>query len=267
MQSPSNTLELRVDGAKLIVTLNRPKQSNALNGDMVDALFWVFDQLKQREDIRVVLLKAKGKNFCAGLDMRDPSFVPGERSVRNVWRTQRRIAAIYQAMRACPQPIVALVQGAAAGGGFSLALASDIRVLAEDARMNAAYIKIGLTGCDMGSSYFLPRLIGASIASELLLTGRFIHAQRSLALGLASDVVSHDQLETTGHALLNEMLSNTPMGLRLTKETLNYSINASSLEAAMAFEDRHQALLSLTADSEEAINAFLEKRPPEYQDK
>ena len=119
----------------------------------------------------------------------------------------------------------------------------------------------------MGSSYFLPRLVGTSIASELLLTGRFIHAQRSLALGLASDVVSHDQLETTGHALLNEMLSNTPMGLRLTKETLNYSINASSLEAAMAFEDRHQALLSLTADSEEAINAFLEKRPTEYQDK
>ena len=267
MKSPSHTLELLIDGPKLTITLNRPEQSNALSGELVDALYWVFDTLKQRDDIRVVLLKANGKNFCAGLDMRDPSFVPDERNVKNLWRTQRRIAAIYQAMRACPQPIVALVQGAAAGGGFSLALASDIRILADDARMNAAYIKIGLTGCDMGSSYFLPRLVGTSVASELLLTGRFIHAQRAFALGLASDVVSHDQLDVAGHALLDEMLSNTPMGLRLTKETLNYSINSSSLEAAMAFEDRHQTLLSLTADSEEAITAFLQKRVPEYQDK
>ncbi len=266
MQSPTNTLELSLEGAKLIVTLNRPAQSNALNSELVAGLDWVFTQLKQREDIRVVLLQAKGKNFCAGLDMRDPSFVPEERSVKHLWRIQRRIAAIYQAMRACPQPIVATVQGAAAGGGFSLALASDVRILAQDARMNAAYIKIGLTGCDMGSSYFLPRLVGTSIASELLLTGRFIHAQRALAIGLASEVVDADQLATSGHALLDDMLSNTPMGLRLTKETLNYSINASSLEAAMAFEDRHQTLLSLTADSAEAITAFLEKRSPIYHD-
>jgi len=170
-------------------------------------------------------------------------------------------------MRRCPQPIISLVQGAACGGGFSLALASDVRILANTARMNAAYIKIGLTGCDMGSSYFLPRLVGVSLASELLLTGNFINAQRSLAVGLASDVVAENALTEVGLRLAQDMLNNTPMGLRLTKEALNYSVDAASLEAVMAMEDRHQSLLSLTEDASEAVEAFLQKRAPKYRDR
>ncbi|MFT4614639.1 MAG: enoyl-CoA hydratase/carnithine racemase [Bacteroidia bacterium] len=160
-----------------------------------------------------------------------------------------------------------MIQGAACGGGFSLALASDMRIAGDSAKLNAAYIKIGLTGCDMGSSYFLPRLVGVSVASELLMTGRFIHAPRALAVNLVSEVVPDAELEQAAAPLVADLLRTSPMGLRLTKEALNMNIDAGSLEAAMALEDRHQALLSLTEDAQEAGRAFFEKREPSYSDR
>ena len=131
--------------------------------------------------------------------------------------------------------------------------------------MNAAYIKIGLGGCDMGSSYFLPRLVGSSLASELILTGRFINAERALRLGLLSDVVAEDQLLETGLALAGEMLLTSPNGLRMSKQALNINIDAPSLDAAMAVEDRQQVILAATEDARVAMTAFLEKRPPSYR--
>ncbi len=248
------------------VTLNRPDASNALNADLVGALVGYFEGLREREDIRVVVLRARGKHFCAGLDLSAGAFAANQRNPHNVWALQRRIARIYVAMRKCPQPIISLVQGAACGGGFSLALASDIRIAGESAKMNAAYIKIGLTGCDMGSSYFLPRLVGTSVAAELLLTGRFIHAPRALAVNLVSEVVPDGELEHAAQSYIDDMMLTSPMGLRLTKDALNFSVDASSLEAAMALEDRHQSLLSLTDDAVEAGLAFFDKRKPEYRD-
>jgi enoyl-CoA hydratase/carnithine racemase len=248
------------------VTLNRPEHGNALNADLVEALVGYFEGLREREDVRVVVLKSNGKHFCVGLDLAGDAFAEQERTVRTVWTVQRRIARIYLAMRKCPQPIISLVRGAACGGGFSLALASDIRIAGESAKMNAAYIKIGLTGCDMGSSYFLPRLVGTSVASELLMTGRFIHANRALAVNLVSEVVADDDLEAAAQTFVDEMLLTSPMGLRLTKDALNMSVDAGSLEAAMAVEDRHQSLLALTQDVQEAGLAFFEKRKPVYRD-
>jgi len=249
------------------LTLNRPDQGNALDEALVDALVAHFEGLLERQEVRVVVLRANGRHFCAGLDLTSGAFAAAERTPNAIWNMQRKIARIYLAMRKCPQPIVALVHGAACGGGFSLALASDIRIAGESARMNAAYIKIGLTGCDMGSSYFLPRLVGVSVASELLMTGRFIHAPRALAVNLVSEVVPDAELEQAVQPLLDDLLRTSPMGLRLTKEGLNINIDAGSLEAAMAVEDRHQALLSLTEDVREAGLAFFEKRDPVYQDR
>ncbi|HCD53845.1 MAG TPA: hypothetical protein DEQ90_00285, partial [Halieaceae bacterium] len=116
-----NPLLIERHGPVEWLTLNRPERSNALNAALVDALLDYFTQLREREEVRVVVLRAAGRNFCAGLDLTEPEFNPQPRSPQGIWKVQRRIAAIYQAMRACPQPIVALIQGAACGGGFSLA--------------------------------------------------------------------------------------------------------------------------------------------------
>jgi enoyl-CoA hydratase/carnithine racemase len=179
---------------------------------------------------------------------------------------QKLYSGVVRAMRSCPQPIIALVHGAACGAGFSLALASDVRYAAPDARMNAAYIKIGLGGCDMGAGYLLPRLVGLSNASEFLLTGRFIDAARALRMGFVSEIVPGDKLVETGLALAEDMLKTAPMGLRMTKESLNAEIDAPSLEAALTIEDRQQVILIDTDDHREAVKAFREKRAAIFRD-
>jgi len=260
-------LQIEQEDAVEWVTINRPGNHNAMNEALVDALVSYFEDLREREAVRIVVLRSNGKHFCSGMDMNPGSFAETGRFPRAIYNVQRKIARIYLAMRKCPQPIIALVQGAACGGGFSLALASDIRIAADNVKMNAAYIKIGLTGCDMGSSYFLPRLVGTSVASEYLMTGRFITAERAYATNLVSQVVPVDDLEQAARSYCDDMLKTSPMGLRLTKDSLNMSIDAPSLEAAMAVEDRHQALLAMTEDATEAALSFMEKREPKYQDK
>ncbi|MEL7199836.1 MAG: enoyl-CoA hydratase/isomerase family protein [Pseudomonadota bacterium] len=259
------TLVLEEKGAVDWLTLNRPKSLNALNPTMVSELTDYFRGLADRPERRIVVLRGSGRGFCAGLDLKAPSEIKGA-PVQQRLASQRRIAEIYLAMRRCPQPIIALINGAACGGGFSLALASDIRVADATAKMNCAYIRIGLGGCDMGSSYFLPRLVGASLASELILTGKFIDAQRALSLGLVSQVVEPGQLEAAIEDDLNLMLSNSPIGLRLSKEALNANIDVGSLEAAIALEDRNQILCSMTEDAREGMQAFAERRDPVFRE-
>jgi enoyl-CoA hydratase len=132
--------------------------------------------------------------------------------------------------------------------------------------MNAAFIRIGLSACDVGVSYFLPRMVGASVAAELLLTGNFIDAARAERLGLVSRVVPDSELEAAAQALANDILRNSPLGVRLTKECLNASLDAGSLEQVIAMEDRNQILCSRTDDVREGIAAFLQKRTPQYRD-
>ena len=145
-------------------------------------------------------------------------------------------------------------------------MASDIRIAGESARMNCAYIRIGLGGCDMGSSYFLPRLVGASLAAELILTGKFINAQRALQLGLVAQVVPDNELESAADEDIDYMLRTSPLGLRLSKEALNMNIDAGGLEAAIALEDRNQILAAQTSDMKEGLSAFFEKRMPDFKD-
>jgi enoyl-CoA hydratase/carnithine racemase len=212
-----------------------------------------------------VVLRGAGKAFCAGLDIKDtldrnrrePPFGGG-------FGFQGYLADVFVKMRRCPQPIVALVHGPACGGGFGFALAADIRLAGESARMNAAFIKVGLSSCDVGVSYFLPRLVGLSVASELMLTGRFIHAPRALATGLVSEVVPDDQLEAAAQSYIDDMLAATPIGLRMTKEGIGLALDANSLEAAIAVENRNQVMCSQSPDFAEGLQAFIEKRRPVY---
>jgi len=264
MAQPPILFETR--GSIEVITLNRPDQLNAMDEPLIAGLLEHFTGLQHRHDIRLVVLQAAGRAFCAGLDLKGWGRDSLTGAVQQGWRTQRMIAAVMQAMRRCPQPVITCAQGPACGGGFSLLLASDVRYAAPDLRMNAAYIKIGLGGCDMGASYFLPRLVGASVAAEYLLTGKFMSAEKALACGLISEILPQDALLDRALVLADEMLLTSPMGLRLTKDALNLNIDAASMEHAFALEDRQQILLAQTADSSEARVAFLEKRPPSYGD-
>src|SRR5260370_9593064 len=156
---------------------------------------------------------------------------------------QKLYSGLVGSMRLSAQPIIALLHGAACGGGFSLALASDVRYAAPSVRMNAAYIRVGLGGCDMGAGYLLPRLVGLSNAAEFLLTGRFIGAERALRMGLVSEIVPEDKLLEVGLALAADMLRTAPMRLRMTKAALNGEIYAPTLDAALAIRDRQHGIL------------------------
>lgn len=258
------TLKIEKQGAVDWVTMNRPDALNAMNPELVTDLLDYFGGLYMDHSVRVVVLRGAGRAFCAGLDLKDRSNTPEtdtSSSPQAGLVGQRRISEIVMRMRRAPQPIISLVHGPACGGGFALALASDIRIAGESARMNAAFIRIGLSACDIGVSYFLPRLVGVSVASELMMTGRFINASRAERVGLVPD----DQLAEAVQPYLDEMLTTTPLGLRLTKECLNMSVDAGSLEAAVAMEDRNQILCAQTEDFREGISAFLGKRAPNYQ--
>jgi enoyl-CoA hydratase len=167
-------------------------------------------------------------------------------------------------MRACPQPIVALVHGPACGGGFAMALAADIRVAGESARMNDAFVALGRSGCELGLTYFLPRIVGLGIATELMYTGSFIDAQRALQVGLVSRVVPDAELEAAAAEFVEPMLKTAPLGLRMTKQTLNTALRIGDLHAVIDLEERAQSICGRGPDFEEAMNAFLEKRPPRY---
>ncbi|HYM01916.1 MAG TPA: enoyl-CoA hydratase/isomerase family protein, partial [Stellaceae bacterium] len=215
------TLLIEKKGAVDWVTMNRPEALNSLNTVLVDELLDYFGKLYFDRSVRIVVLRGAGRAFCAGLDLKQSG---GRRNSEGANMRgpdagllgQRRISEIVMRMRRCGQPIIALVQGPACGGGFALALASDIRIAGQSARMNAAFIRIGLSACDIGVSYFLPRLVGVSVASELMLTGRFINAERALRAGLVSEVVPDEHLARAAEPYIEEMITTSPLGLRLT---------------------------------------------------
>ncbi len=267
MSQSYETLLIEKQGAVDWVTMNRPEALNALNTVLVDELLDYFGKLYFDRSVRIVVLRGAGRAFCAGLDLKQSGARRNSAAAGGPdagLLGQRRISEIVMRMRRCGQPIVSLVQGPACGGGFALALASDIRIAGQSARMNAAFIRIGLSACDIGVSYFLPRLVGVSVASELMLTGRFIDADRALRVGLVSEVVPDEFLARAAEPYLEEMITTAPLGLRLTKECLNMSVDAQSLEAAINMEDRNQILCSQTSDVREGMTAFLEKRKPNY---
>lgn len=260
------TLIIEKEGPVDWVTLNRPEALNSINPTLTADMQDYFGKLYTDQSVRIVVLKGAGRAFCAGLDLkhRETTKENSTGGVVSGLRGQRSISEIVMRMRRCPQAIISLVHGPACGGGFAFALASDIRIAGTSARMNAAFIRIGLSACDIGVSYFLPRLVGVSLASELMMTGRFIDAERALKVGLVSEVVPDEKLEEAARPYIDEMLATSPLGLRLTKECLNMSVDAGSLEAAVAMEDRNQILASQTSDFREGISAFLQKRKPQF---
>jgi len=259
-----DTIGIAHEGAIDWLTLNRPERLNTINPQMCDELTDYFERLRTDHKVRVVILRGAGRAFCAGYDLRDADGVNA--STQTGMRVQQQVSQVFIRMRRCPQPIICLAHGATTGGGLAFALASDVRIITPDTRMNVAMIKVGMSGCDVGISYFLPRSVGQSVAAELMMTGRFIEPERAERLGLVSAIVEPDALEDSGRAMARDMLATSPLGLRMTKEGLNMSIDAPSLEAAAMLEDRGQILCASAGLFREGIDAFLEKRDPEYPD-
>ena len=229
-----------------MLSLNRPRKYNAVSIRMMEELEAFWKERLYDLETHVIVLKGNGnRGFCAGLDMKEVMKTAPDMAPDAFYRFQARLARLNLAMRQAPQPIVAAVHGAAAGLGFSFAMASDLRVISPDARFSAAYINIGLGGADMACSYFLPRLIGAGRAYEFMLTGNFMSADEAMALGLCSRLVESDQLLGTALELARTMNSKNPMGLRLTKEAINVNLDTGGLEQALQVEDRNQTLLLL----------------------
>lgn len=258
------TISVSREGAIDWLCLNRPERLNVINPRMCDELQHYFDGLLRNYATRVVILRGAGRAFCAGYDLKEADRV-SEGPIVGM-QMQRQVSEVFMRMRRCPQPIICLAHGATTGGGFAFALASDVRIVTPDVKMNVAMIKVGLTGCDVGISYFLPRAVGSSIAAELMMTGRFVSAERALALGLVSEVVAAEALEASGRAMAEDMLKTSPMGLRLTKEGLRLSTDAPGLEAVVALEDRGQILCASAGFFKEGIAAFREGRPAQYPD-
>ncbi|MEC9248835.1 MAG: enoyl-CoA hydratase/isomerase family protein [Pseudomonadota bacterium] len=257
------TIQVKTKGSVDWLTLNRPERLNAINPVMCEELQDYFGRLPKTPKIRIVVLRGAGRAFCAGYDLLAAVNIAEANAVDGI-RFQRQVSEIYIRMRRCPQPIICLAHGATTGGGLAFALASDIRIIEKNTKMNVAMIKIGLTGCDVGISYFLPRSVGSSIAAELMMTGRFIDAERAEKINLVSEVVDIDDLEDAGTKMAEDMLKSSPMGLRFTKEGLNISVDASNLESVVALEDRGQILCSTAGYFKEGIDAFRQKRVPDY---
>jgi enoyl-CoA hydratase len=251
------------------ITLNRPERLNAMNHELVSGLYDALDELAEDRSCRVIVLTGSGRGFCAGLDLSEGASPPATQSMGRAqagMTVQKMIAGLVPKMRSVPQPIIAAVNGAASGGGLALALASDVRVAAASARFNVAFIRVGLSGCDIGVSWMLPRLIGASRAFELLLTGRLIDATEADRVGLVSRVVPDDKVIESALETAELIVGNSPFGVRMTKEVMWSQLEVGSLQAGIDLENRTQVLSSFTGDLTEAMSAFAEKRPPKFQD-
>jgi len=250
------------------ITLNRPSKLNAMTSEMVEQLHETLHLVSRSREYRVVVLTGAGRGFCAGLDLGGYGIAPGYEwngAVEKGLAVQKHIASLIPRMRSLPQPIIAAVNGPASGGGFALVLGSDIRLCAASARFNAAFIRIGLSACDIGTSWLLPRLIGAARAQEIMLTGRIFDAAEAARIGLVLDAVPDDVLLDAAYTKAEEIMLNTPLGVALTKEGMWSALEIPGLQAAIDMENRQQIMASFSDDARETRTAKVEGRPPVYR--
>jgi len=248
-----------------LITLNRPKRLNAINLDMLDELHTLFEVLKDREDVRVVMITGEGRGFCSGADLMDERINKEAATLfssaaAHLMNVQKRYSRLIIEMRRLPQPIITAVNGPAAGGGMCIALASDIIIAGHGSAFTPSFINIGLSGGELGTTYFLPRLVGSARAADILLTGRTVGAVEAEKIGLVSRLVAPEELMDTAMEIAAGMLEKTPLGLRLTKETINQNQNASSFETAIELENRNQSLLCITPEFFKAVEDFSKKK-------
>ncbi len=255
------------DGVAL-VELDDPDRYNALTTAMVGELRAVFADLRNDRSVRAVVLAGRGRGFCAGANMTGDDTTPPEAQDRGpvgaIHFIQDNLAQLMLAIHELPQPVIAAVHGAAVGGGLAISLAADLRVASDDAVFGAQFIRVGLSSCDVGTSYWLPRVVGPTIAAELMLTGRRFRADEAMRFGMLNRVVPRDALLDAATELAGLITDNSEYGVYMTKLGMWANLDAPSLRHAMELENRTQVLGTFTRNMTEAGRAFVEKRDPTW---
>jgi enoyl-CoA hydratase/carnithine racemase len=250
------------DGVAMI-TLNRPDRLNAMTVTMFAELEAVARELADDRELRVVILTGAGAGFCAGFDLDDAEGLAALSPLGMLERQDRAVRSLV-AVRSIPVPVIAAVNGAAAGGGLALSLMADIRLGSPTAKFNAGFARIGLSAGDLGVSWLLPRLIGPAHAAEMAYSGRTVAAPEAERLGLLNEITEPDDLLERTWAMARQICNNSPGGIRLSKRALQANMEIDSFAAALELESRGQALLTRCADMPEALAAFREKRAPNF---
>lgn len=259
----SSTLLTQIEDNVLIITLNRPEKKNAFNNEMIDAWVDALEEAKTNDDIHVVVVTGAGDAFCSGGDvgnMREKKNATPLDSKNVLWGNIHRIPFL---LRELDKPVIAAINGVAVGAGLDMALMADIRTMADTARVNEGYVKVGLIPGD-GGSYFLPRLVGESKAYELLWTGDFIDAEEAQRLGLVNQVYKRETFMEETMNLAKRIAAGPQIAIRMIKRSVRQSLRL-ELEPALDMISSHMAIIKETEDHKEGVSAFLEKRKPQFK--
>lgn len=256
-------LRYEENGRVATITLSRPERLNALTFDIYGALRDLFAQLRDRADLHAIVLTGEGRGFCSGGDVEDIIGKLLDMDDKQLLEFTTMTCDVIRNMRACPQPIVAALNGTVAGAGSALALASDFRLAAPEAKVAFLFVKAGLSAADMGACLLLPRIVGLGRATELLMLGDAIPAEEAHRIGLYHRIVPREKLMDEARALAERLAAGPALGLAVTKETLDAQLSM-TLSEALAWDARIQAMCMTSPDFREAYLAFTEKRPPRY---
>jgi len=269
MGAPGSAVELfDLDDQILGIRLNRPDRLNAIDGALIAGIDVALDRLSSGA-YRVGVLTGAGRGFCAGADLSgdgEPWTVPAKAPYKTIYDMQMRLTDQLTRLYELPVPVISAVNGAAVGGGLAFCLHSDIRIASDAARFGSVFIKAGLSSMDMGTSYLLPKIVGAGVARELMLTGRIFGAAEAYRIGLVHEVVAPDQLLDAALAMARSIRANNPLGVWQTKIGLNAALDAPSLRHAKEIENRTQVITFFTDNPGEAARALMEKRDPVWDE-
>jgi enoyl-CoA hydratase/carnithine racemase len=264
MKPPTSFLYEQDEHGIATITLNRPDRLNALTFEVYRELTDTFAELRHERDVRVVVLTGAGRAFCSGGDVHDIIGELFSRNMEGLLEFTRMTCELIQNIRALPKPVIASLNGTTAGAGACIALASDIRIASEDAKIAFLFVKVGLAGTDMAASYLLPRVVGFAKATELLFTGDFVSASEAERIGLYNRVVPAAELATTTHEFAVRLARGPAFALGKTKEMLNRELDM-DLQAALESEAQAQAICMQHPDYREAYEAFVAKRAAKFQ--
>lgn len=253
-----------------LVVLNRPQKLNALSPGLITEARAALVGLRYDRGVRAIVIAGEGAGFCAGFDLGSGEDLPpdaeGRSRLGRTWRTQQDVAGLIVEIYEHPKPIVSAVHGAAVGGGLAIALASDLRVASASAKFSSAFIKVGLSSCDVGVSYLFPRIVGLTRATELMLTGRQFSGTEAMEFGMLNVLAPDGAHLERAVELATSVASIHEFGLEMTKSGLHAALDAPSLRHAIEMENRTQALGTFGANASEAVRAFGQGRPPAWTD-